>query len=165
MCQTIEKWHNNIRSGGNRSRSELSSSRGKAKTKAGFFSLPLADRKAALEAVMKTLGPGFVAEFNKHKSSQASTPGVSGSGKSAPCHGAAGKVPGNGKKTPKTSTAVKAVKKDAVPLPAPGSSPQSDELPQEKEVEEEEEDSPAGPSRPRAAPYNRVIIDVLCHSW
>uniref|UniRef100_A0A669PZN1 Zinc finger protein 638 n=1 Tax=Phasianus colchicus TaxID=9054 RepID=A0A669PZN1_PHACC len=70
------------------------------------------DRKAALEAVMKTLGPGFVAEFNKHKSSQASTPGASGSGKSAPSHGAAGKVPGNGKKTPKTSVAVKAVKKE-----------------------------------------------------
>ncbi|XP_031444544.1 zinc finger protein 638 [Phasianus colchicus] len=119
------------------------------------------DRKAALEAVMKTLGPGFVAEFNKHKSSQASTPGASGSGKSAPSHGAAGKVPGNGKKTPKTSVAVKAVKKEAVPLPASGSSPQSDELPQEKEVEEEEEDPPAGPSRPRAAPYNRLLREEL----
>ena len=121
---------------------------------------------------MKTLGPGFVAEFNKHKSSQTATAGASGSGKSAPSHGAAGKAPGNGKKTPKTSVAPKAVKKDAVPLPASDSCPQSDESAQEKEVEEEEEeeeeeeDSPAGPSRPRAAPYNRVIIGVvLCHSW
>ncbi|XP_048797665.1 zinc finger protein 638 isoform X3 [Lagopus muta] len=113
------------------------------------------DRKAALEAVMKTLGPGFVAEFNKHKSSQASAPGASGSGKSAPSHGAAGK------KSPKTSPAAKAIKKDAVPLPASGSSPQSDELPQEQEVEEEEDDSAAGPSRPRAAPYNRLLREEL----
>ncbi|XP_021250434.1 zinc finger protein 638 isoform X2 [Numida meleagris] len=121
------------------------------------------DRKAALEAVMKTLGPGFVAEFNKHKSSQAGTPG---SGKSAPSHGAGGKVPGNGKKTPKTGIAAKAAKKDALPPPAPGScSPQGDEVPQEKEMEEEEEEeeegSPAGPSRPRAAPYNRLLREEL----
>ncbi|XP_065593838.1 zinc finger protein 638 [Cyrtonyx montezumae] len=111
------------------------------------------DRKAALEAVMKTLGPGFVAEFNKHK------PAAPGSAKPTPSHGAVGK------KAPKASVAAK---KDALPPPAAGSSsPQGDQLPreeemeQEEEEEEEEEGSPAGPSRPRAAPYNRLLRDEL----
>ncbi|NXJ08163.1 ZN638 protein, partial [Odontophorus gujanensis] len=71
------------------------------------------DRKTALEVMMKTLGPGFVAEFNKHKSSQAAALGSSGSAKSTPSHGAVGK------KNPKASVAAK---KDALPPPAAGSS-------------------------------------------
>ncbi|NXW10692.1 ZN638 protein, partial [Fregetta grallaria] len=67
------------------------------------------DRKAVLEAVVKSLGPGFVAEFNKHKSLQAAGQGSSGSGKS---HGPLGKMPGNMKKPLKTGVSPKASKKD-----------------------------------------------------
>ncbi|NXT53893.1 ZN638 protein, partial [Pluvianellus socialis] len=70
------------------------------------------DRKAALEAVVKSLGPGFVAEFNKHKSLRAPGQGSSGSGKSPHSHGPLGKVPGNMKKPLKTSVSPKASKKD-----------------------------------------------------
>ncbi|NXS73461.1 ZN638 protein, partial [Pandion haliaetus] len=74
------------------------------------------DRKAALEAVVKSLGPGFVAEFNKHKSLQAAGQGSSGSGKSPPSHGLFRKMPGNMKKPLKTSSS-KASKKDVPSLP------------------------------------------------
>ncbi|KFR08059.1 Zinc finger protein 638, partial [Nipponia nippon] len=100
------------------------------------------DRKAALEAVVKSLGPGFVAEFNKHKSLQAAGQGASGSGKSPPSHGPLGKTPGNMKKPLKTSVSPKALKKDV-----PGSSsssPETDDLPQSKEMEEDEEDLSTG---------------------
>uniref|UniRef100_A0A8C6ZFB6 Zinc finger protein 638 n=1 Tax=Nothoprocta perdicaria TaxID=30464 RepID=A0A8C6ZFB6_NOTPE len=53
------------------------------------------DKKATLEAVVKSLGPGFVAELNKHKPLQAAGPGSSGAGKSPPSHGPLGKGPGN----------------------------------------------------------------------
>ncbi|NXJ86012.1 ZN638 protein, partial [Trogon melanurus] len=75
------------------------------------------DRKAALEAVVKSLGPGFVAEFNKHKSLQAAGQGSSGSGKLPSSHGLVRKVPGNVKKPLKTSVSPKASKKDAPALP------------------------------------------------
>ncbi|NXT29736.1 ZN638 protein, partial [Syrrhaptes paradoxus] len=67
------------------------------------------DRKAALEAVVKSLGPGFVAEFNKHKSLQSSGQGSSGSRKSPP--GSTGKVPTSKKKPVKTSVSRKPSKK------------------------------------------------------
>ncbi|NWR55966.1 ZN638 protein, partial [Bucorvus abyssinicus] len=65
------------------------------------------DRKAALEAMVKSLGPGFVTEFNKHKSLQAAGQGPSGSS-----HGVLRKMPGNTKKPLKTSVSAKASKKD-----------------------------------------------------
>jgi len=124
--------------------------------KPSLFSLPLTDRKAALEAVVKSLGPGFVAEFNKHKSLRAAAQGSWGSGKSPPSHGAAGKTPRSTKKPLKTSGSAKASKKDAPSTPGSGSSsPETDDAPEGKEVEEEEEDLPAGTSGP-CPPYNRV---------
>ncbi|NXG54353.1 ZN638 protein, partial [Hemiprocne comata] len=70
------------------------------------------DRKSALEEVVKSLGPGFVAEYNKHKSLQAAGQGSSGLGRSSPSHGTSGKKPGSAKKPPKTSGSLKASKKD-----------------------------------------------------
>ncbi|XP_059674174.1 zinc finger protein 638 [Gavia stellata] len=120
------------------------------------------DRKAALEAVVKSLGPGFVAEFNKHKSLQAAGQGSSGSGKSPPSHGPLGKLPGNMKKPLKTSVSLKASKKDVPSLPgSSSSSPETDDLPQSKEVEEDEEDSSTGTSGPRPIPYNRLLREEL----
>ncbi|NXP06261.1 ZN638 protein, partial [Thinocorus orbignyianus] len=75
------------------------------------------DRKAALEAVVKSLGPGFVAEFNKRKSVRAAGQGSSGSGKPPHSHGPLGKMPGNMKKPLKTSISAKASKKDMPSLP------------------------------------------------
>lgn len=126
----------------------------------GLFSLPLTDRRAALEAVVKSLGPGFVAEFNKHKSLQAAGLGSSGSGKSPSSHGPLGKMPGNMKK-PLKSVSPKAAKKDMLSLPGSSSSPESDDSPQDKEVEEDEEELPAGTSGPRPSPYNRVSFSVF----
>lgn len=111
---------------------------------------------------MKSLGPGFVAEFNKHKSLQAAGLGSSGSGKSPPSHGLLGKMPGNMKKPLKTSVSPKAAKKDMLSLPgSSSSSPESDDSPQDKEMEEDEEDLPAGSSGPRPSPYNRVSFSVF----
>ncbi|NXJ96851.1 ZN638 protein, partial [Corythaixoides concolor] len=70
------------------------------------------DRRAALEAVVKSLGPGFVAEFKKHKSLQAAGQGSSGSRKSPLSHGLLGKMSGSTKKPLKTSVSAKASKKD-----------------------------------------------------
>ncbi|KFR05019.1 Zinc finger protein 638, partial [Opisthocomus hoazin] len=93
------------------------------------------DRKAALEAVVKSLGPGFVAEFNKHKSLRAAAQGSWGSGKSPPSHGAAGKTPRSTKKPLKTSGSAKASKKDAPSTPGSGSSsPETDDAPEGKEL-------------------------------
>ncbi|NXE55645.1 ZN638 protein, partial [Casuarius casuarius] len=86
------------------------------------------DKKAALEAVVKSLGPGFVAEFNKHKSLQSAGQGSSGSGKSPPSHGLLGKVPGNMKKPLKTSLSPKASKKDLSSLPGSSASKSKEEL-------------------------------------
>ncbi|NXU77076.1 ZN638 protein, partial [Oreotrochilus melanogaster] len=98
------------------------------------------DRKSALEAVVKSLGPGFVAEFNKHRSLQAAGQGSSGSGRSSPSHGSSGKKPGSTKKPLKTSGSVKASK---------------------KEGSEENEEDPTGTSGPRPAPYNRLLRKEL----
>lgn len=106
---------------------------------------------------MRSLGPGFVAEFNKHKSLQAAGQGSLGSGKSPPSHGPLGKVPGNTKKPLKTSVSPKTSKKDVPSLPgSSSSSPETDDLPRGKEMEEDEEGLAAGTSGPRPTPYNRV---------
>ncbi|KAM6401002.1 zinc finger protein 638 isoform 3-T3 [Pluvialis apricaria] len=120
------------------------------------------DRKAALEAVVKSLGPGFVAEFNKHKSLRAAGQGSSGSGKSPHSHGPLGKMPGNMKKPLKTSVSPKASKKDVPSLPgSSSSSPETDDLPQSKEVEEDEEDLSTETSGPCPTPYNRLLREEL----
>lgn len=139
-------------------------------TKPSLFSLPLTDRKAALEAVVKSLGPGFVAEFNKHKSLRAPGQGSSGSGKSPHSHGPLGKMPGNMKKPLKTSVSPKASKKDVPSLPgSSSSSPETDDLPQSKEMEEDEEDLSTGTSGPCPTPYNRVsflmFFSVISRIW
>ncbi|XP_075608986.1 zinc finger protein 638 isoform X1 [Balearica regulorum gibbericeps] len=120
------------------------------------------DRKAALEAVVKSLGPGFVAKLNKHKSLQAAGQGSSGSGKSPPSRGLLRKMPGNMKKPLKTSVLTKASKKDVPSLPgSSSSSPETDDLPQNKELEEDEEDLSTGTSGPRPTSYNRLLREEL----
>lgn len=119
---------------------------------------------------MKSLGPGFVAEFNKHKSLQAAGQGSSGSGKSPPSHGLLRKMPGNTKKPLKTSVSSKASKKDVPSLPgSSSSSPETDDLPQSKEMEENEEDLSTGTSGPRPTSYNRVsflmFFSVILRIW
>lgn len=98
---------------------------------------------------MKSLGPGFVTEFNKHKSLQAVGQGTSGSS-----HGVLRKMPGNTKKPLKTSVSTKASKKD-VPGPS-SSSPDTEDLPQGKEIDEDEADRPTGSAGSHPASYNRV---------
>ncbi|XP_032041947.1 zinc finger protein 638 isoform X2 [Aythya fuligula] len=71
-----------------------------------------------------------------------------------------GKMPGNMKK-PLKSVSPKAAKKDTLSLPGSSSSPESDDSPQDKEVEEDEEDLPAGTSGPRPSPYNRLLREEL----
>ncbi|XP_051630810.1 zinc finger protein 638 isoform X1 [Manacus candei] len=120
------------------------------------------DRKAALEAVMKTLGPEFLAEFKKHKSLQAAVQGSLGSGRSSSTHGPPGKVSGSVKKPLKTSAAPKAPKKDGSAAPGPSSaSAKTEESAQNKEGEEDEEDESAGSSKPQSASYNRLLREDL----
>ncbi|XP_032541331.1 zinc finger protein 638 [Chiroxiphia lanceolata] len=120
------------------------------------------DRKAALEAVMKTLGPEFLAEFKKHKSLQAAVQGSLGSGRSSSTHGPPGKVSGSVKKPLKTSAAPKAPKKDGTAAPGPSSaSSKTEESAQNKEGEEDEEDESAGSSKPQSASYNRLLREDL----
>ncbi|NXD88410.1 ZN638 protein, partial [Halcyon senegalensis] len=115
------------------------------------------DRKAALEAVVKSLGPGFVAEFNKHKSLQGPGQGSSGSS-----HGLSRKTPGNTKKPLKTSASGKPSKKDGPSLPgSSSSSPETEDLPQGKETDEDEEDGPTGTSGSCPASYNRLLRKEL----
>ncbi|NXH12445.1 ZN638 protein, partial [Bucco capensis] len=109
------------------------------------------DRKTTLEAVVKNLRPGFVAEFNKHKSHQAA--GSSGSGSS---HGLPRKVPGNTKKPLKTSASAKASKKDG-----PERSPEHDDLPQGKEAEEDGEGLATETSGACPPRYNRLLRKEL----
>ncbi|XP_032916774.2 zinc finger protein 638 [Catharus ustulatus] len=94
------------------------------------------DRKAALEAVMKTLGPGFLAEFKKHKSLQAAVEESLNSGKS---HGIGKKNPKSGKKEGAT-----------------GSSGQEAEGNGNKKEREEEEEAKNHP-----AAYNRLLREEL----
>ncbi|NXD16343.1 ZN638 protein, partial [Nothocercus nigrocapillus] len=86
------------------------------------------DKKATLEAVVRSLGPGFVAEFNKHKPLQVAGPGSSGAGKSPPSHGLLGKMPGNMKTPLKTSVSPKASRKDSSPLHGSSASKSKEEL-------------------------------------
>ncbi|XP_025904648.1 zinc finger protein 638 [Nothoprocta perdicaria] len=123
------------------------------------------DKKATLEAVVKSLGPGFVAELNKHKPLQAAGPGSSGAGKSPPSHGPLGKGPGNVKKPLKTSGSPKTSRKDSSPphgsSASKSKSPELDESPQSKEMEEDEEDLFTETSGPRPTPYNRLLREEL----
>ncbi|XP_009472722.1 PREDICTED: zinc finger protein 638 [Nipponia nippon] len=69
------------------------------------------------------------------------------------------KTPGNMKKPLKTSVSPKALKKDV-----PGSSsssPETDDLPQSKEMEEDEEDLSTGTGGPHPTPYNRLLREEL----
>ncbi|XP_065518620.1 zinc finger protein 638 isoform X1 [Lathamus discolor] len=116
------------------------------------------DRKAALEAVMKTLGPGFVAAFNKHKSLQAAGQGSSGSGKSSSSQGLLGKVPGSLKKLLKASVSSKASKDGSGSSSSPA---EADDLPQSEGMEEGEEGLPPGTSAPRPPSYNRLLREEL----
>ncbi|XP_033920500.1 zinc finger protein 638 isoform X2 [Melopsittacus undulatus] len=116
------------------------------------------DRKAALEAVMKTLGPGFVAAFNKHKSLQAAGQGSSGSGKASSSQGVLGKVSGSLKKLLKAGVPSKASKDGAG---SSSSSADADDLAQSEGMEEEEEGLPPGTSAPRPPSYNRLLREEL----
>ncbi|XP_030348173.1 zinc finger protein 638 isoform X2 [Strigops habroptila] len=116
------------------------------------------DRKAALEAVMKTLGPGFVAAFNKHKSLQAAGQGSSGSGRSSSSQGLLEKVSGSLKKLLKASVSSKASKDGAGSSSSPA---EVDDLPQSEGVEEGEEGLPTGTSAPRPTSYNRLLREEL----
>uniref|UniRef100_A0A8B9J089 Zinc finger protein 638 n=1 Tax=Amazona collaria TaxID=241587 RepID=A0A8B9J089_9PSIT len=115
------------------------------------------DRKAALEAVMKTLGPGFVAAFNKHKSLHAAGHGSSGSGKSSSSQGLLGKVPGSLKKLLKASVSSNASKDGAGSSSSPA---EADDLPQSEGMEEGEEGLPPGSSAPRPPSYNRAFLEM-----
>ncbi|NXD31425.1 ZN638 protein, partial [Spelaeornis formosus] len=74
------------------------------------------DRKAALEAVMKTLGPGFLAEFKKHKSLQAAVQESLASGKS---HGIPSRTTGSVRKP--LRNAPKISRKDGSAVAGPSS--------------------------------------------
>ncbi|XP_058693207.1 zinc finger protein 638 isoform X4 [Poecile atricapillus] len=111
------------------------------------------DRKAALEAVMKTLGPGFLAEFKKHKSLQAAVQESLASGKS---HGIPSRISGNGKKQPRS--APKTSRKDGSAGPGTSSGLESEGSIPKKE-REEEEDSSGGKNHP--ASYNRLLREEL----
>ncbi|XP_005062494.1 PREDICTED: zinc finger protein 638-like [Ficedula albicollis] len=97
---------------------------------------------------MKTLGPGFLAEFKKHKSLQAAVEESLSSGKS---HGISSRTSGNGKKIPKIS------RKDGTAGAGPSSSQESEGNVPKKEREEEEEAS--GKNHP--ASYNRLLREDL----
>lgn len=107
---------------------------------------------------MKTLGPGFVAAFNKHKSLQAAGQGSSGSGKSSSSQGLLGKVPGSLKKLLKASVSSKTSKDGAGSSSSPA---EADDLPQSEGMEEGEEGLPPGTSAPRPSSYNRVSSFLL----
>uniref|UniRef100_K7FXB7 Zinc finger protein 638 n=2 Tax=Pelodiscus sinensis TaxID=13735 RepID=K7FXB7_PELSI len=82
------------------------------------------DKKAALEAVVKSLGASFVAEFNKQKSLQAAGQGSSGIGKASPARGMSGvgKVPGTMKKPLNATGHHKTLKKDLSSVPGSSAS-------------------------------------------
>ncbi|XP_017597900.1 PREDICTED: zinc finger protein 638-like [Corvus brachyrhynchos] len=109
---------------------------------------------------MKTLGPGFLAEFKKHKSLQAAVQESLASGKSQ-SHGTQSRTPGNSKKPLKNTSTPKLSKKDGSALSRPSSSSsKTDEALQKKELEKEE-DSAAGSSKAHPASYNRLLREDL----
>lgn len=123
-----------------------------------FFPL---DRRAALEAVVKSLGLDCVAEFNKHKSFQAAGQGCSGMGKMPLPRGLSeiGKMPGNMKKPPTASGSQKTLKKDLCSLPSSAASKMKSgtaEMSERTGMDVDGENAPGGTSDPRPVPYNRV---------
>ncbi|XP_059701513.1 zinc finger protein 638 isoform X3 [Haemorhous mexicanus] len=95
-------------------------------------------RRAALEAVMQTLGPGFLAEFQRHRSLQAAVQGSL----------SAGRAPGEPRKGARSGRRDGGAAPGSAPA-APGAAPGS-----EREQEEEEETG-------KSQPYNRLLREEL----
>lgn len=109
---------------------------------------------------MKSLGPDFIAEFNKHKSLQ--SVGSSGSGSS---HGLARKTSGSVRKPVKSSYSSKTSKKDDPSVPeSNSSSPEAEDLPEDKEMKDDEEDSASGSKEGSNPSYNRVSFFMVFFS-
>uniref|UniRef100_A0A452HM91 Uncharacterized protein n=1 Tax=Gopherus agassizii TaxID=38772 RepID=A0A452HM91_9SAUR len=123
------------------------------------------DKKAALEAVVKSLGPSFVAEFNKQKSFQAAGQGSSGIGKASPAQGISGvgKIHGSVKKPPSATGHHKTLKKDLSSVSGSAASKMKSETAGVQEKKEMNFDGKAAKETnvPRPAPYNRLLREKL----
>uniref|UniRef100_A0A8C4Y5R4 Zinc finger protein 638 n=2 Tax=Gopherus evgoodei TaxID=1825980 RepID=A0A8C4Y5R4_9SAUR len=123
------------------------------------------DKKAALEAVVKSLGPSFVAEFNKQKSLQAAGQGSSGIGKASPAQGISGvgKIHGSVKKPPSATGHHKTLKKDLSSVSGSAASKMKSETAGVQEKKEMNFDGKAAKETnvPRPAPYNRLLREKL----
>ncbi|XP_074922806.1 zinc finger protein 638 isoform X14 [Chelonoidis abingdonii] len=123
------------------------------------------DKKAALEAVVKSLGASFVAEFNKQKSLQAAGQGSSGIGKAPPAQGISGvgKVHGSMKKPLSATGHHKTLKKDLSSVPGSAASKLKSEIAGVQEKKEMNFDGKAARETnvPRPAPYNRLLREKL----
>ncbi|XP_050799236.1 zinc finger protein 638 isoform X2 [Gopherus flavomarginatus] len=123
------------------------------------------DKKADLEAVVKSLGPSFVAEFNKQKSLQAAGQGSSGIGKASPAQGISGvgKIHGSVKKPLNATGHHKTLKKDLSSVPGSAASKMKSETAGVQEKKEMNFDGKAAKETnvPRPAPYNRLLREKL----
>uniref|UniRef100_A0A8C8RT16 Zinc finger protein 638 n=1 Tax=Pelusios castaneus TaxID=367368 RepID=A0A8C8RT16_9SAUR len=125
------------------------------------------DKKAALEAVVKSLGASFVAEFNKQKSLQAAGQGSSGMGKASPTRGTSGvgKISGTMKKPLSTTGHQKTLKKDLSSVPGSAASKTKSGTAVVEEKKGMDSDgkgtSAKETSAPRPVPYNRLLRDKL----
>ncbi|XP_067389649.1 zinc finger protein 638 isoform X4 [Emydura macquarii macquarii] len=126
------------------------------------------DKKAALEAVVKSLGASFVAEFNKQKSLQAAGQGSSGIGKASPTRGISGvgKIPGTMKKPISATGHQKTLKKDLSSVPGSAASkmkfPGPANLQEKKGMDFDGKGISAKETNvPRPAPYNRLLREKL----
>ncbi|XP_077672189.1 zinc finger protein 638 isoform X2 [Eretmochelys imbricata] len=123
------------------------------------------DKKAALEAVVKSLGASFVAEFNKQKSLQATGQGSSGIGKASPAQGISGvgKMHGPMKKPLSATGHHKTLKKDLSSMPGSAASKMKSETAGVQEKKEMNFDGKAAKetNAPRPAPYNRLLREKL----
>ncbi|XP_073199142.1 zinc finger protein 638 isoform X6 [Lepidochelys kempii] len=123
------------------------------------------DKKAALEAVVKSLGASFVAEFNKQKSLQATGQGSSGIGKASPAQGISGvgKMHGPMKKPLSATGHHKTLKKDLSSVPGSAASKMKSETAGVQEKKEMNFDGKAAKetNAPRPAPYNRLLREKL----
>ncbi|XP_073199146.1 zinc finger protein 638 isoform X9 [Lepidochelys kempii] len=122
------------------------------------------DKKAALEAVVKSLGASFVAEFNKQKSLQATGQGSSGIGKASPAQGISGvgKMHGPMKKPLSATGHHKTLKKDLSSVPGSAASKMKSETAGVQEKKEMNFDGKAAKetNAPRPAPYNRAFLEM-----
>ncbi|XP_043368791.1 zinc finger protein 638 isoform X12 [Dermochelys coriacea] len=123
------------------------------------------DKKAALEAVVKSLGASFVAEFNKQKSLQATGQGSSGIGKASPAQGISGvgKMHGPMKKPLSATGHHKTLKKDLLSVPGSAASKMKSETAGVQEKKEMNFDGKVAKetNAPRPAPYNRLLREKL----